>query len=80
MMKKKPNQTLQFAMYFDNKGHPAALEVGKLCRVIPDGEAAAYGYLCVVDESREDYAFALNRLHVIDLLLAVGTALSTAQT
>jgi hypothetical protein len=77
-MKKKPNQTLQFAICLDNEGYPASLEVGKLYRVIPDDEAAAHGYLRIIDESGEDYAFAANRFHIIDLPLAVGKALLSA--
>jgi hypothetical protein len=77
-MKKKPNQTLQFAICLDDEGYPTSLEVGKLYRVLPNDEAAAHGYLRIIDESGEDYAFAANRLHVIGLPLAVGKALSSA--
>jgi len=47
-------------------------------RVIPDAEAAAHGYLRIMDESGEDYAFTANRFHVLHLPLPVGQALLSA--
>jgi hypothetical protein len=60
-------ETAHFAVCLNNNGYPASLEVGKLYRVIPDKEAAAEGYLRVVDESGEDYAFAANRFYLVKL-------------
>jgi len=77
-MKKTHDQTLQFAICLNNEGYPASLEVGKLYRVMPDAEAAAHGYLRVIDESGEDYAFTASRFHVIELPLAVGQAILSA--
>jgi hypothetical protein len=77
-MKKAKDVTLQFALCLNNEGYPASLEVGKLYRVIPDDEAAAHGYLRIIDESGEDYAFVANRFHIIDLPLPIGEALMTA--
>lgn len=54
------------------------MEVGKLYRLIPDAAAQAHGYLRVVDESGEDYAFSADRFHIIELPLAIGRALLTA--
>ena len=64
-------EATHFAVCLNNEGYPASLEVGKLYRVVPDEEAAAEGYLRVVDESGEDYAFASNRFHIIELPSAV---------
>jgi hypothetical protein len=77
-MKKAKGGTLQFALCLNNEGYPASLEIGKLYRVIPDDEAAAHGYLRIIDESGEDYAFVANRFHIIDLPLPIGEALMTA--
>ena len=77
-MKKKSNQTLPFALCLDNEGYPASLEIGKVYRVIPDAEAAAHGYIRIVDESEEDYAFEARRFHVLHLPLAVGKTLLSA--
>jgi hypothetical protein len=77
-MKKTHDQTLQFALCLNNEGYPASLEVGKLYRVIADDEAVAHGYLRVIDESGEDYAFTASRFHVIELPLTVGQALLSA--
>jgi len=63
----KKNGKIQFAVCLNNEGYPASLEVGKLYRVIADEEAAKENLLRVVDESGEDYAFALNRFHVVEL-------------
>jgi hypothetical protein len=77
-MKNTADQTLQFALCLDNEGYPASLEVGKLYRVVPDEEAAAHGYMRVIDESGEDYAFTANRFYVVHLPQAVGQALLAA--
>ena len=72
------DQTLQFALCLDNEGYPASLEVGKLYRVVPDEETAAHGYVRIIDESGEDYAFTANRFHMVHLPHAVGQALLAA--
>jgi hypothetical protein len=77
-MTHKDNQSLQFALCLNNDGYPASLEVGKLYQMIPDDEAAAHGYIRVIDESGEDYAFTANRFHVIELPTNVGKALLSA--
>ena len=71
----KSEETKQFAICLNNAGYPASLEVGKLYRVIPDEEASAEGYLRVVDESGEDYAFAANRFYIVQLPAKVEEAL-----
>jgi len=63
MKKKSPH----FALCLNNNSYPASLEVGKLYRVIEDKDAAAESYLRVIDESGEDYAFASNRFHLVEL-------------
>lgn len=70
-MKKLKEQPIQFALCLNNEGYKASLEVGKLYQVIPDAEAEAHGYLRVIDESGEDYAFTANRFHLITLPYAV---------
>jgi len=78
MKKKKERRTAQFAVCLDNEGYKASLEVGKLYRVIPDDEATAHGYIRVIDESGEDYAFTANRFHLVQLPLSVGKVLLSA--
>lgn len=63
MKEKKVN----FALCLSNRDYPASLEVGKLYRVVEDVDAASEGYLRVIDESGEDYAFATSRFHIVDL-------------
>jgi hypothetical protein len=71
----KPEETKQFAVCLNNNDYSASLEVGKLYRVIPDEETLAEGYLRVVDESGEDYAFAANRFYLVQLPVSVEEAL-----
>ena len=59
-------KTSQFAICLNNEGYEASLEVGKVYRVIPDREAAAHGYIRMVDESGEDYAFDADRFYKIE--------------
>lgn len=63
----KKNGRIKFAVCLNNEGYPASLEVGKLYRVIPDQEALREGYLRVIDESGDDYAFASNRFYTVEL-------------
>lgn len=72
------NQIAHFAVCLDNEGYEASLEVGKLYRVIPDAEAASHGYVRVVDESGEDYAFSADRFHPIELPQTVEKVLLAA--
>ncbi|MDQ3373082.1 MAG: hypothetical protein M3521_04230 [Acidobacteriota bacterium] len=71
----KSEETKQFAICLNNNDYAASLEVGKLYRVIPDEEAAAEGYLRVIDESGEDYAFIANRFYIVKLPSDVTEAL-----
>jgi hypothetical protein len=48
---------VRLAICVKNRGYPAALEVRKVYRVVPDREAAAHRLLRVIDESGEDYLY-----------------------
>jgi hypothetical protein len=72
---KKKSKPMKFALCLNNKGYPASLEVGKIYCVIPDDQAAAHGYLRVIDESGEDYAFKANRFVPMKLPLAAKKVL-----
>ena len=67
-----------FALCITNDGYPAALEVGKLYRIVPDVEASARGYLRVIDESGEDYAYKAERFFPLDLPRELEEALQSA--
>ena len=47
-----------FAVCINNVDYPAALELYKIYRVIPDVEAEVDGDIRVIDESREDYLYS----------------------
>lgn len=68
-------EIVHFAVCLNNEGYPASLEVGKLYRVIGDEQASGEDLLRVVDESGEDYAFAANRFHVVQLPATVEQTL-----
>ncbi len=75
---KKRSNFSQFGLCLNNEGYAASLEVGKVYRVIQDDEAASHGYIRVIDESGEDYAYTANRFHLIQLPIAVEKALLSA--
>ena len=77
-MNKKEKLSLQFALCLDNEGYPASLEVGKLYRVVPDDEAGTHGYIRIIDESGEDYAYTTIRFHLVQLPNAIEKALLSA--
>ena len=64
-MKKTGKQSTHFVVCLNNEGYRASLEVGELYRALPDKEAAAHGLIRVIDESGEDYAFALDRFRIL---------------
>ena len=74
----KENRLPQFGLCLNNEGYPVSLEVGKVYRVIRDTKAANHGYIRVIDESGEDYAYTTNRFHLIQLPIAVEKALLAA--
>lgn len=69
------NQFSQFGLCLNNEGYTASLEVGKVYRVISDDEAAVPGYIRVIDESGEDYAYTADRFYLIQLPIAIEKAL-----
>jgi len=77
-MEKQPVAERHFALCINNAGYPASLEMGKLYSVIPDDEAASHGYIRVIDESGEDYAYSADRFFAIELPMAVEKALLSA--
>lgn len=70
----------QFGVCTNNRDYPASLEVGKLYRLVPDAEAAKHGYLRVVDESGEDYAYSANRFYVLRIPAALEKRLKFRPT
>ena len=66
-MKRHSNPAPRFAVCINNSGYPASLETGKLYRILPDEEAAAHGYIRVIDESGEDYGYSAKRFVLLEL-------------
>ena len=77
-MNKKENQFSQYGLCLNNEGYAASLEVGKVYRVVSDDKAAVHGYIRVIDESGEDYAYTTNRFHLIQLPIDVEKVLLSA--
>lgn len=57
----------QFAICVQNEGYPASLELWKIYRVVPDHKAAKHQLIRIVDESGEDYLYAMNSFVKIEL-------------
>lgn len=77
-MKSSTGPATQFAVCINNEGYKAALEVGKLYRVVPDEDAASHGYIRVIDESGEDYGYAATRFFQLEVPQELANALLTA--
>jgi hypothetical protein len=71
-MRRQSRLRPRFAVCIKNKGYEAALERGKVYRMIPDSEAAKHGYVRIVDESGEDYGYFAGRFIAINLLTAAA--------
>ena len=74
-MDTKEIQFSQYGLFLNNEGDAASLEVGKVYRFGPDYKAAVHGYIRVIDESGEEYAYTSNRFHLIQLPIDVEKAL-----
>ena len=77
-MNTKENKLSQFGLCINNEAYATSLEIGKVYRVVLDDEAAVHGYIRVIDESGEDYAYTANRFHLIQLPITVEKALFSA--
>ena len=56
----------RFAICVDNRG-AGDLDIRKVYRVLQDKDAAATGYVRVIDESGEDYLYPADYLVIIEL-------------
>lgn len=77
-MNTNAENNFEFAVCINNDGYPASLEVGKLYPVIPDKDAIAHGYMRVIDESGEDYAFEAGRFFMVTLPPTIRKTLFSA--
>jgi len=57
----------EFVVCINNADYPAALELHKIYRAIPDEEAALDGDIRVIDESGEDYLYSSSYFAPIQL-------------
>jgi len=76
MSQRKP--AFKFAVCINNVDYPASLELHKIYRVLPDGDAAVDGDIRVVDESGEDYLYPTEYFVFVDLPRSVERSLLRA--
>jgi hypothetical protein len=76
MSQRRPSY--KFVVCINNSGYPAALEVHKIYRVLPDDDAAIDGDVRVVDESGEDYLYPTEYFIFLELPKAVEKSLLRA--
>jgi len=66
-MKQNTLPNTEFAVCINNEGYAASLEVGKIYQILLDDDAAHHGYMRVIDESGEDYAYSKDRFFPIQI-------------
>lgn len=79
-MHKEKVKEFNYVICLNNTDYSASLEVGKIYRAIPDKNAEKHGYLRIVDESGEDYAYSSDRFSSIKLPQMVQEALFSTYT
>jgi hypothetical protein len=77
-MKQKKKAAHKFAVCVNNTDYPAALEMHKIYRVLPDADAEKDGDIRVIDESGEDYLYPAEYFVLVDLPNAVEKSLLRA--
>lgn len=77
-MKKPREAEARFAVCINNADYPAALELHKIYRILPDKDAEVDGDIRVVDESGEDYLYPAEWFVPIELPQAVEKSLLRA--
>ena len=77
-MSDRKEMATQFVVCLNNAEYPAALELHKIYRVLPDEAAAADGDLRIIDESGEDYLYPAAWFAFIELPQAVEVSLLRA--
>ena len=69
----------RYVVCVDNADYPAALELHKIYRTVPDPDAESDGDIRVVDESGEDYLYSLDRFAPIRVPAMVRESLAHAE-
>lgn len=77
-MKQKKKPAHKFVVCVNNADYPVSLELHKIYRVLPDGDAAVDGDIRVIDESGEDYLYPGECFVFVDLPQAVEKSLLRA--
>ncbi len=77
-MKKQKEKEARFAVCVNNMDYPAALELHKIYRVLPDEDAEIDGDIRIIDESGEDYLYPAEWFVPIELPQAVEKSLLQA--
>lgn len=67
MMTRIASAEPRFAVCVCNDGYPAALELHKIYRMVPDPQAEGYGLVRIVDESGEAYLYPEEFFEAVDL-------------
>ena len=71
--------TIRFALCLDNRGNEASLIRGKVYPTLPDARAAKDNMVRVIDESGEDYLFAITQFAIVEFPQAVRRKLLALQ-
>jgi hypothetical protein len=71
-------KTHGFVICVRNAGYPAALEVRKIYKIVPDADAESHNLTRVIDESGEDYVYPAHCFVRIELPQAAKRALVAA--
>ncbi len=69
----KSNQI--YAICVNNTDYPAALELRKIYRILPDADAAQDGDVRVIDESGEDYLYPADYFVIVEFPASAKRAL-----
>lgn len=68
----------KYALCINNKNYEASLIPRKIYEIIPDERAEKDDFVCIIDESGEDYLYHISHFVFIQLPLEVEQALVSA--
>jgi hypothetical protein len=72
--------TSEFMICTDNESYPVDLTVHMVYKVLPDEKAEQRGWICVIDNSGEDYLYPARKFVAVQIPAEAGRSFDLVTT